>query len=158
MVGLPMYDQQQLLYLSGIGSDYLDYSGQLRSIDQRDRLRALRVTTPLLGDPQAVKERIFQLDAAPWQRLLRPFIPPTASTRRSAFTVRRSSSVPSCVGRFTALAGQLWPARYSRPTARKPVTTISVAFATLPAASICPCWIRDCIRSVWLELPALKRC
>jgi 4-alpha-glucanotransferase len=68
-----MDDLQQLLYLSGIGADYLDYSGQLRSIEQRDRLRALRVTGQLPDDPQAVAEKIFQLDGAPWQRLLQPF-------------------------------------------------------------------------------------
>jgi 4-alpha-glucanotransferase len=80
-----MDELNKLLYLAGVGADYLDYSGQLQRTELRDRLRALRVTGQYLDDPQALAQKVFQLDAAPWQRLLQPFYTCTTADPQISF-------------------------------------------------------------------------
>lgn len=81
---------EKLLYLQGVGASYSDYSGRLVHHSQAERLGLLacllaNCTQPkfhlddlspdgfVAANGEAIEERNFDLDVAPWQRPLATF-------------------------------------------------------------------------------------
>lgn len=71
---------EQLLYLQGVGAEFIDCHGQGVTIPVEDRHGVLECmldssseSTPLIADPLAVEGRVVALDATPWTRVLPEF-------------------------------------------------------------------------------------
>jgi 4-alpha-glucanotransferase len=64
---------EKLLYLRGVASEYLNYSGERTVIAHELRLKFLQAAGYDVEDDQAVQQAIYQLDAAPWKSWLNPF-------------------------------------------------------------------------------------
>lgn len=68
-----MDSTEKLLYFSGVAADYLDYGGNHHAFTREQRCRVLSAMGFDVDDPAAVEKAVFDLDAAPWLRWLRPF-------------------------------------------------------------------------------------
>ncbi|KAF7764576.1 4-alpha-glucanotransferase [Pseudoalteromonas citrea] len=61
---------QQLLYLHGIGYDYIKYTGEHVVFDHETRNRALHACGVDTSDDKYIEEKIYQLDIAQWQSVI----------------------------------------------------------------------------------------
>ncbi|RJE72265.1 4-alpha-glucanotransferase [Pseudoalteromonas sp. MSK9-3] len=63
---------QQLLYLHGVGYDYVKYTGEHVVFDHQTREQALRACGIDIHDERRIEEKIYQLDIAQWQSVVEP--------------------------------------------------------------------------------------
>lgn len=63
---------QQLLYLHGVGYDYVKYTGEHVVFDHQTREQALRACGIDTHDERRIEEKIYQLDIAQWQSVVEP--------------------------------------------------------------------------------------
>jgi 4-alpha-glucanotransferase len=66
-------NQEKLLYLRGVAAEYFDYSGQRVVIPFEQRLLFLQAVGYDINNEQQLEQAIFELDAQPWTRWLKPF-------------------------------------------------------------------------------------
>lgn len=69
-----MNNQEQLLYLRGVASEYLNYHGDRVVVPHWLRLKLLEEMGHDVSDERALERAIHQLDALPWKSWLSPFI------------------------------------------------------------------------------------
>ena len=61
------------MYLCGVSAEYFDYSGQQQLMSWERRIDALRVAGYNVDDTSKIDRHVFDIDAAPWLTILKPF-------------------------------------------------------------------------------------
>ncbi len=84
-LGERVNDQEKLLYLCGVASEFLNYSGERCVVPQDDRLRLLRLAGHSIDSPAAVAEEIFELDVSHWLKGLKAVSVTSADARVSLY-------------------------------------------------------------------------
>jgi len=69
-----MDNLDNLLYWRGITSDYFNYRGEKVEVSLDNRLRLLRAMGVDTSDTDQLQREAFELDVAPWQEWLPPFV------------------------------------------------------------------------------------
>jgi len=68
-----MSNINKLLYLTGVASEYLDYSGQQQHVSWQVQLAALRGAGHDISDEDAIDQALYEIDVKPWLQCLNAF-------------------------------------------------------------------------------------